>query len=203
MTRLDTPINDAYFRPGMADSLVWNVDLRDSGRWPFLADHRYKAATSLGLKYFCDSVGRNWRQRPKRISDFRHWHTYRRIAMARICFIATAMNMELRKSVWCFSDYRHHVFTNCRGKIYSMPINLSTMCSFFGRAMSPNEARALIAAHAQEVAGTPENLEEKAISLVGRPLYEAFIQGYTSKQWQTDPKELPLISPTTPSTVHV
>ncbi len=43
-----------------------------------------------------------------------------------------------------------------------------------------------------EVAGCePENLEEKAISLVGRPLYEAFIRGYTAKQWQTDPRDLP------------
>jgi UDP-galactopyranose mutase len=56
--------------------------------------------------------------------------------------------------------------------------------------MSPDEARALVAAQAAEVTD-PANLEEKAISLVGRPLYEAFIRGYTAKQWQTDPRELP------------
>ncbi len=52
--------------------------------------------------------------------------------------------------------------------------------------------RALVAEQAGELAGaTPANLEEKAVSLIGRPLYEAFIRGYTAKQWQTDPKELP------------
>jgi UDP-galactopyranose mutase len=58
--------------------------------------------------------------------------------------------------------------------------------------MSPDEARALIAEQAAEVApGTAANLEQKAISLIGRPLYEAFIRGYTFKQWQTDPADLP------------
>ena len=91
-----------------------------------------------------------------------------------------------------FTGYRHHVFTNHRGRIYPMPINLGTICSFFGRAFTPAEARALVAGQAAEMAGrTPANLEEQAISLIGRPLYEAFIRGYTAKQWQTDPRELP------------
>lgn len=92
-----------------------------------------------------------------------------------------------------FSDYRHHVLTTHRGKVYSMPINLGTICTFFERVMSPNEARALISAQAQELrlASESETFEDKAISLIGRPLYEAFIRGYTAKQWQTDPRELP------------
>ena len=58
--------------------------------------------------------------------------------------------------------------------------------------MSPGEARALIEEQRAEMAGrAPRNLEEKAISLIGRPLYEAFIRGYTLKQWQTDPRDLP------------
>jgi UDP-galactopyranose mutase len=58
--------------------------------------------------------------------------------------------------------------------------------------MSPDEARALVTQHAAEVqAGQAANLEEQAISLIGRPLYEAFIRGYTAKQWQTDPVDLP------------
>ena len=58
--------------------------------------------------------------------------------------------------------------------------------------MSPDEARALVAEQSTEVErGTARNLEEQAISLIGRPLYEAFIRGYTAKQWQTDPRELP------------
>lgn len=91
-----------------------------------------------------------------------------------------------------FTDYRHHVFTRHAGRIFPMPISLGTICAFFGRAFSPDQARALLSEQAGEMAGrAPANLEEKAISLIGRPLYEAFIQGYTAKQWQTDPRELP------------
>jgi len=90
-----------------------------------------------------------------------------------------------------FSGYRHFVYTRHKGQIYPMPINLGTICSFFGRAFSPEEARALVSEQAAEADPNPRNLEEKAISLVGRPLYEAFIRGYTAKQWQTDPTNLP------------
>lgn len=90
-----------------------------------------------------------------------------------------------------FNDYRHYVYTIHKGKVYPMPIGLATICSFFGKALSPDEARRLVAEQAAELRGkNPENLEEKAISLIGRPLYEAFIRGYTAKQWQTDPKLL-------------
>ncbi|WP_439272207.1 UDP-galactopyranose mutase [Pseudochrobactrum sp. HB0163] len=91
-----------------------------------------------------------------------------------------------------FTDYKHRVFTSYKNQAYMMPINLGTICQFFGRRMSPAEARQLIAEQAAELKGKqPDNLEEKAISLIGRPLYEAFIRGYTAKQWQTDPRELP------------
>lgn len=103
------------------------------------------------------------------------------------------------KTVWdylnrfsAFTDYRHRVFTCHREQVFPLPINLATICQFFGKRLSPDAARALIAAQAAELAGrTPANLEEKAISLIGRPLYEAFIRGYTAKQWQTDPRDLP------------
>jgi UDP-galactopyranose mutase len=72
-----------------------------------------------------------------------------------------------------------------------MPINLATICEYFGRWMTPDEARALVAEQASEFESvTAANLEEKGISLIGRPLYEAFIRGYTAKQWQTDPHDL-------------
>lgn len=91
-----------------------------------------------------------------------------------------------------FTDYRHRVFTRYGDGIYSMPINLGTICQFFGRAFTPTEARELIRQQASELSGKePTNLEEKAISLIGRPLYDAFIRGYTAKQWQVDPRELP------------
>jgi UDP-galactopyranose mutase len=91
-----------------------------------------------------------------------------------------------------FNNYKHHVLTRFNGSIYPMPINLQTMVSFFGHALTPQEARELIASQISSAQiENVSNLEDKAISLIGRPLYEAFIQGYTSKQWQTDPRKLP------------
>ena len=90
-----------------------------------------------------------------------------------------------------FTPYVHHVYTTHDGVVYPMPINLGTINQFFRAALGPAQAAALIAEQAGEVVGEPANLEDKAISLIGRPLYEAFIRGYTAKQWQTDPKDLP------------
>lgn len=91
-----------------------------------------------------------------------------------------------------FTDYTHRPFSLYRGEVYPLPINLATICQFYRRHFSPDEARALISEQAGGIAGhEPANLEEKAISMIGRPLYEAFIRGYTRKQWQTDPRELP------------
>jgi UDP-galactopyranose mutase len=91
-----------------------------------------------------------------------------------------------------FTGYQHRVFSIYKGRVYPMPINLATMCEYFGTALTPDAARELVAEQAAEVPdGRAANLEQKAISLVGRPLYEAFFRGYTYKQWQTDPAELP------------
>lgn len=90
-----------------------------------------------------------------------------------------------------FTSYQHRVFANVQGQVYSFPMNLGMISQFFGRYFTPDEARALIAEQASEIATEDaKNLEEKAISLIGRPLYEAFVKGYTAKQWQTDPKDL-------------
>lgn len=91
-----------------------------------------------------------------------------------------------------FTNYVHRVYTQHNGIVYPMPINLGTINQFFNAAYSPAEAKALIAEQAGELAGTdPQNLNDKGISLIGRPLYEAFIKHYTAKQWQTPPEELP------------
>lgn len=91
-----------------------------------------------------------------------------------------------------FNSYRHHVYTEHQGKTYPMPINLGTMVSFFGQSLTPNQARELIAGHVAEAnLENVDNLEQKAISLIGKPLYDAFIRGYTKKQWSIDPTELP------------
>ncbi len=90
-----------------------------------------------------------------------------------------------------FNDYRHRVLSVSGNRIYPMPVNLGTICQFFDRAMSPDEARRLLAEQATAADVNVDNFEQKAISLVGRPLYEAFIRGYTAKQWQVDPARLP------------
>jgi UDP-galactopyranose mutase len=91
-----------------------------------------------------------------------------------------------------FTDYQHRVFSIYQGNVYSFPPNLGSMSQFFGRTLSPTAARELITEQAGEVDGeSATNFEDKAISLVGRPLYEAFFKNYTAKQWQTDPKNLP------------
>jgi UDP-galactopyranose mutase len=90
-----------------------------------------------------------------------------------------------------FTDYQHRVYTQHNGQVYPMPINLGTINQFFDAAYSPDEARALIKEQAAELGDKePENFVEKGVSLIGRPLYEAFIAHYTAKQWQTDPSML-------------
>ncbi|NLU84796.1 UDP-galactopyranose mutase [Rhodococcus sp. HNM0569] len=91
-----------------------------------------------------------------------------------------------------FTGYQHRVFGLYDGQAYPLPMGLGLINQFFGRSHSPDEARALIAEQAAEFdTKDASNFEEKAISLIGRPLYEAFFKGYTAKQWQTDPKNLP------------
>lgn len=104
-----------------------------------------------------------------------------------------------KKRVWdyvtrftAFTPYRHKVLTEYEGKIYPMPISLATINAFYGLALKPFEAEAFIRREAERSGVTqPKNLEEKAVSLIGGPLYEAFIKGYTRKQWNKEPSELP------------
>jgi UDP-galactopyranose mutase len=91
-----------------------------------------------------------------------------------------------------FNGYHHQVLTKYNEHVYQMPINLETINCFYGRSFSPRAAKAFIAKEiGKENIEHPRNLEEKAIASIGRPLYEAFIRGYTMKQWGKDPKELP------------
>lgn len=91
-----------------------------------------------------------------------------------------------------FTSYIHRVWTTVDGVVYPMPVNLGTINQFFSAAYGPDEARALIAQQAAEVDGQEiTDFESKGVSLVGRPLFEAFFKNYTAKQWQTDPKDLP------------
>ena len=90
-----------------------------------------------------------------------------------------------------FTNYDHRVFTKHNNKTYPMPINLATINQFFELSLSPDEARSLIKSQTgSRQPSEAENLRDKAISMIGEPLYDAFIKGYTAKQWQTDPEFL-------------
>ena len=91
-----------------------------------------------------------------------------------------------------FTGYQHRVFTTHRGEIFPLPINLGTINQFFRAAYTPSEARELIAGQVGQLPSLDDlSLQDKAIASIGRPLYEAFVRGYTAKQWQTDPSLLP------------
>jgi UDP-galactopyranose mutase len=90
-----------------------------------------------------------------------------------------------------FNNYRHTVWITYKNKVYSMPINLHTINSYYNINLKPYEISEFLKKEiANKFIPNPVNLEEKAISLVGKPIYEAFIKGYTAKQWEKSPKEL-------------
>lgn len=90
-----------------------------------------------------------------------------------------------------FMPYRHRVRITIKGKVYPLPVNLHTINQFFGMAMRPEEARAFIAGKCDASVREPRTFEEQALRSVGRELYEAFLRGYTMKQWGCEPAELP------------
>ena len=101
------------------------------------------------------------------------------------------------KQVWEFVNQfaTFNRFTNspmayCQGKMYSLPFNMHTFSQMWD-VVSPWEAETIIRSQQQEVSGDPRNLEEQAISLVGRDIYETLVKGYTEKQWGRECKALP------------
>ena len=89
------------------------------------------------------------------------------------------------------NDYVHRVFTTHKNQVFSMPVNLHTMSQFFGSSLNPASARELIESKRTRLSGRAQNLYEKGISSIGPELFEAFFGGYTAKQWQQDPRDLP------------
>jgi UDP-galactopyranose mutase len=89
-----------------------------------------------------------------------------------------------------FNNFVNSPIANYRGEIYNLPFNMNTFRQMWGVA-TPEEARAIIEGQRQEITGEPHNLEEQAISLIGRDLYEKLIRGYTEKQWGRSCAELP------------
>ena len=102
-------------------------------------------------------------------------------------------NKEVWDYVTSFVDFNR--FTNSpvaiyKGELYSMPFNMYTFNKMWG-VVTPEEAAAKIEEQKKEITGEPKNLEEQAISLVGRDIYEKLVKGYTEKQWGRDCKDLP------------
>lgn len=90
-----------------------------------------------------------------------------------------------------FNHFRYTPLAHYKGKLYNLPFNMHTFYQLFG-ATTPEEAKRRIEEEVrQEAFLEPRNLEEKAISLVGRTIYEHLIKGYTEKQWGRPAKELP------------
>lgn len=89
-----------------------------------------------------------------------------------------------------FNRFTNTVVANYKGEIFSMPFNMYTFNKMWG-VVTPEEALAKINEQRAEITGTPKNLEEQAISLVGRDIFEKLVKGYTEKQWGRDCKDLP------------
>ncbi|MEE5993447.1 MAG: UDP-galactopyranose mutase [Oscillospiraceae bacterium] len=89
-----------------------------------------------------------------------------------------------------FNRFTNSPVANYQGELYSLPFNMYTFNKMWG-VTTPEEAKAKIQEQRKEITGEPKNLEEQAISLVGRDIYEKLIKGYTEKQWGRDCKELP------------
>ena len=90
-----------------------------------------------------------------------------------------------------FVPFVNRVKTTVRGEVFSLPINLHTINQFFRATYSPDEARSLIESKADLSISNPRSFEDQALRFVGRELYDAFLSGYTRKQWGREPAELP------------
>jgi UDP-galactopyranose mutase len=102
------------------------------------------------------------------------------------------------KTVWDYVSrfcvmmpYINRVKAVVGGCVYALPINLHTINQFFHTALSPAQARQLLARKSRADIAEPQNFEEQALKFVGEELYRAFFDGYTRKQWGVSPQELP------------
>jgi UDP-galactopyranose mutase len=89
-----------------------------------------------------------------------------------------------------FNRFTNSPVANYKGELYSMPFNMYTFNKMWG-VVTPEQAEAKINEQRAEITGEPQNLEEQAISLVGRDIFEKLVKGYTEKQWGRDCKDLP------------
>ncbi len=89
-----------------------------------------------------------------------------------------------------FNRYTNSPVANYKGEMYNLPFNMNTFSKLWG-IRTPKEAKEIIEKQRADIKGEPKNLEEQAISLVGKDIYEKLIKGYTEKQWGRDCTELP------------
>ena len=85
-----------------------------------------------------------------------------------------------------FTNYEHRVYTVHNQEVFPLPINLGTINQFFKSNYSPEEAKKLIKGQAKKAPKNPSNLKEQGISLIGEPLFDAFIMNYTAKNNSTN-----------------
>ncbi len=90
-----------------------------------------------------------------------------------------------------FKPYITRVKATAKGHVYSLPINLHTINQFYGKALTPNEAKELISNVSDSSIGEPKSFKDQAIKFVGHDLYETFFKGYPKKQWGLDTEEIP------------
>ncbi len=90
-----------------------------------------------------------------------------------------------------FNRYTNSPVARIGNEIYNMPFNMNTFAKIWNDVFTPEDALRHINEEKKEIKGEPKNLEEQAISLVGRTIYEKLIKGYTEKQWNRDCKDLP------------
>ena len=90
-----------------------------------------------------------------------------------------------------FNRYTNSPIAKIGNEIYNLPFNMNTFSKIWNDVFTPEDALRHINEEKEEITGEPKNLEEQAISLVGRTIYEKLIKGYTEKQWNRDCKDLP------------
>ncbi|MBR4351279.1 MAG: UDP-galactopyranose mutase [Bacilli bacterium] len=90
-----------------------------------------------------------------------------------------------------FNRYTNSPIARIGNEVYNMPFNMNTFSKIWDDVFTPEDAMRHINDEKKEITGEPKNLEEQAISLVGRSIYEKLIKGYTEKQWNRDCKDLP------------
>ncbi len=149
---------------------VWAYMARRAGKTCLVVEKR----NHLGGNIYCEDV------------EGIHVHKYG----AHIFHTSNRKVWDFVGSLAEFNRYTNSPVANYKGEMYNLPFNMNTFSKMWGIS-TPQQARAIIDEQKGSITGEPRNLEEQAIRLVGRDIYEKLVKGYTEKQWGRDCKELP------------